>query len=102
MAEKHYLLIYDAVENYVERRTAHRAAHIAAARASQEIGELVLAGALADPIDGSVFLFKCETDEPVRRFAESDPYVVAGLIRQWRIREWTTVIGDAAANKMTP
>jgi uncharacterized protein YciI len=30
------------------------------------------------------------------RFAKNDPYVLNGLVKQWRVREWTTVLGPAA------
>ena len=42
---KHFLLFYDYVPDYLERRTAHRPAHFAHARAAVERGELFLAGA---------------------------------------------------------
>jgi len=69
----HYLLIYDAVPDYLERRPLFRAEHIALARASVARGELVLGGALADPVDGAVLLFKgnspaaAEADRPTAR-----------------------------------
>jgi uncharacterized protein YciI len=56
----------------------------------------VLAGALADPVDGAVLLFRAESDEVVRRFAQADPYVKSGLVTSWRVREWTTVVGEGA------
>lgn len=92
----HYLLIYDVVPDYVERRVPLRAAHIAHARAAEARGELVLAGALANPPDGAVLLFRGESPAAAETFAESDPYVVNGLVRQWRVREWTTVVGRDA------
>ena len=94
----HYLLIYDVVDDYVARRASLRDAHLAHARAAHARGELVLAGALANPVDGAVLWFSAESPEPVAAFAEADPYVRHGLVTQWRIREWTTVIGDHAAN----
>lgn len=93
MAERYFLLIYEAGDNYVERRAPMRAAHIALAREAEARGDLVSAGALADPIDGSLLIFKGPTAAGATRFAESDPYVVNGLIRSWRVREWTPVIG---------
>ena len=55
----HYLLLYDYVENVVERRAPHREAHLALAREALARGELLLGGALADPVDGAVLLFRC-------------------------------------------
>lgn len=93
----HYLLIYDVTDDYVERRAPFRAAHIRHARAAEARGELVLAGALANPPDGAVLLFSGPSPEAAEAFAAADPYVVNGLVRHWRVREWTTVVGRDAA-----
>jgi uncharacterized protein YciI len=92
----HYLLFYDVVDDYVTRRAPLRAAHIGHARESMARGELVLAGALANPPDGAVLLFRGPSPEVAERFAEKDPYVVNGLVKNWRVREWTTVVGRDA------
>jgi uncharacterized protein YciI len=90
----HYLLFYDVVPDYVERRGAYRSEHVAQARAAHARGELVLGGALADPVDGAVLLFRCDSTQPIERFVAADPYVINGLVTRWRIREWITVVGD--------
>ena len=92
----HYLLMYDVVDDYVERRTSFRAAHIAHAREAIARGELVLGGALANPADGAVLLFKGDSPKAAEAFAQVDPYVVNGLVTRWRVREWTTVVGRDA------
>lgn len=92
----HFLLFYEFVPNYLERRAQYRAEHLRLAWESQGRGELVLAGALADPVDGAVLLFQGETDAPARKFGVEDPYVKAGLVMRWYVRPWTTVVGDAA------
>jgi uncharacterized protein YciI len=92
----HYLLMYDVVDDYIERRTVYRAAHLAHARAFLERGELVLGGALADPPDGAVLLFRGDSADAAETFARSDPYVVNGLVTRWRVRQWMTVIGKEA------
>jgi uncharacterized protein YciI len=93
----HYLLFYDVVDDYVTRRAAFRAAHLALARRAVERGELVLGGAVADPIDGAVLLFKGTSADVAVAFAKADPYVTNGLVTRWRVREWTTVVGPDAA-----
>lgn len=93
---KHWLLIYDAADDYVAKRAPHRGLHLEKARAAAARGELVLGGALADPVDGSVLLFKAPTRETAEAFARSDPYVLNGVVRSWRVREWTTVVGPEA------
>ena len=98
----HYLLIYDVVDDYVERRGPLRAAHLARARDAVARGELVLGGALANPPDGAVLLFRGDSPAAAEAFAKSDPYVLNGLVRQWRVREWTTVVGSAAEVPLPP
>ena len=92
----HYLLFYDVVDDYVTRRAPLRAEHIGHARDSIARGELVLAGAFANPPDGAMFLFRGASPEAAERFAENDPYVINGLVKKWRVREWTTVVGRDA------
>jgi uncharacterized protein YciI len=92
----HYLLIYDVVDDYVTRRVPLRAAHIGHARESIARGELVLGGALANPPDGAVLLFRGSSSAAAEQFAKGDPYVLNGLVKTWRVREWTTVLGPAA------
>jgi uncharacterized protein YciI len=96
----HYLLIYDVVPDYVERRQAYRAEHLALARAAHARGELVLGGALANPVDGAVLLFQGDSPAAAEAFAAADPYVRNGLVTRWRVREWTTVVGDAASTPL--
>jgi uncharacterized protein YciI len=93
----HYLLFYDVVDDYAERRKQHRAAHLAHGRAAVARGELILAGALADPIDGAVLLFRGSSRAVAEDFAAADPYVRNGLVTKWRVREWTTVVGPEAS-----
>jgi uncharacterized protein YciI len=97
----HFLLFYDVVEGYVERRKPFRAAHLAYANEAVSRGDLVLGGALADPVDTAVLLFRSPSRAAVERFAAQDPYVLNGLVKSWRVREWTTVIGPEAAVRMS-
>ena len=89
----YYLLLYDVVEDYLERRAPLRDAHLALAREAHARGELLIAGAFADPVDGAALIFLTEDRLVVERFVESDPYVRNGLVTQWRIRTWNVVIG---------
>ncbi len=93
----HFLLFYEFAPGYLEQRGKYRAEHLGKAWAAQERGELVLAGALADPVDAAVLLFNGETDAAARDFAERDPYVTSGLVTRWHVRPWTTVVGELAA-----
>jgi uncharacterized protein YciI len=89
----YYLLLYDYVENAVERRAPFREEHLGLARAAQERGELLMAGAFADPVDGAALVFKGETPAAAESFVRDDPYVKGGLVTRWRVRPWTLVIG---------
>ncbi len=95
----HFLLMYDVVDDYVERRAAFRREHIALAREAVARGELVLGGALA-PADGVVLLFRGSSPAVAEAFAKSDPYVLNGIVTRWRVREWTTVVGPEAENPL--
>jgi uncharacterized protein YciI len=98
----HYLLFYEVVDDYAEKRAPFRKDHLAHARAAAARGELVLAGALANPVDGTVLLFKGESPAAAEAFARADPYVTNGVVLGWRVREWTTVIGNDAQVPLPP
>ena len=98
----HYLLIYEVVPDYVERRGQFRDEHLRRAWAASDRGEIVLAGALGNPVDGAALLFKADSPEVAREFARQDPYVVNGLVTKWQVREWTTVAGSTAAKPVRP
>lgn len=92
----YYLLFYDVVPNYVERRAPYRAEHLQLALQAEQRGELLLGGALADPPDGAILLFQADSPDVVQDFVDRDPYVKNGLITQWSIRPWTVVAGAGA------
>jgi uncharacterized protein YciI len=94
---KHFLLFYDYVPDVLERRPQFRGAHLKHAWAAQQRGELVVAGALADPVDGAVLMFAGDSASVAEDFAKADPYVINGLVERWQVREWTTVVGEIAA-----
>ena len=91
----YYLLFYDVVDDYVERRAAFRDEHLGLARQYAVRGELLLGGALANPADGAVLVFRCDSSEVIEGFVAADPYVRHGLVTSWRIREWNVVVGAA-------
>lgn len=91
----YFALFYDdLVDDYVERRAAIREDHLRGVRAAYARGELLLAGALADPVDRALLIFRAPDRAAVEAFAREDPYVVNGLVRRWEVRPWTVVIGD--------
>ena len=90
----YFILFYKTASDYLERRGEYRSEHLGLARAAHARGEIVLAGALADPADGAVLVFKGDSPEAAENFARNDPYVKNGLIVEWHVRSWTVVIGD--------
>jgi uncharacterized protein YciI len=87
------LLIYDLVDDYLERRAALRPEHLELATRAHERGELLLAGALDEPADQAVLVFQADDPAVIEDFVKGDPYVQQGLVKDWRIRKWTVVIG---------
>jgi uncharacterized protein YciI len=83
-------------------RGEFRAEHLRLAWASQARGELVLGGAFADPADGAVLLFKCDSPDVPNQFVAADPYVRNGLVTKHTVRSWTTVVGELATNPTRP
>jgi uncharacterized protein len=98
----HYLLIYSVAPDYLQRRGEFRSLHLEHAWSAAKRGELVLAGALTDPVDQAMLLFQGESPAAAEAFARADPYVLNGLITSWRVRQWTTVAGEMAATPIRP
>lgn len=98
----HYLLIYDLADDYLQRRGEFRGVHLNLAWAAHERGELVMGGALAEPADRAILMFKGTSPKVAEDFAKVDPYVTNGLIKSWTVRPWLTVVGDLAANPVRP
>ncbi len=98
----HYLLFYEVGPDYVSRRAEFRIAHLERAWKASERGELLLGGALANPVDGAVLLFWGESPKVAEEFAKTDPYVTNGIVKRWYVREWTTVAGEHAATPVRP
>lgn len=84
-------LLYDYVEDMVERRVPHRDAHLQRVREFKAAGELVNAGALGEHAEGAILLFAPGCQAAAERFADGDPYVVAGLVPSWRMTRWNVV-----------
>ena len=92
----HFALMYDVVDGFKEKRTPFREAHLALVRAAQTRGELLMAGALGDPPDGALLVFRGEGPEVAEGFARADPYVRQQLATGWRVRPWNVVVGGDA------
>jgi len=90
----YYVLFYYVVENFVARRAEFREEHLRLVRQAHEQGELLLGGALADPVDRALLVFRAADRSVAEDFVRHDPYVLKGLVTRWEIRPWTVVVGN--------
>lgn len=91
----YYALFYqEVVLDYVARRALFREAHLTLARESYSRGELLLAGAIGEPPDSALLVFRAADAKPIEDFVRKDPYVTNGLVKRWEIRPWTVVVGN--------
>lgn len=93
----YYVLFYTVVDDFLSRRPPYRDAHLRLAREAHRRGELLLAGALSDPPDRAILVFRVPERTIVEEFARTDPYVIQGLVSHWEVRPWTVVIGQDPA-----
>lgn len=98
----HFLLIYDFVDDYLERRAQYRDVHLEKAWKANKDGHLVLAGALNDPVNSAILWFQGDSPAAAEEFARTDPYVLNGLVKKWQVRKWTTVCGAMADTPVHP
>jgi uncharacterized protein YciI len=90
----YYALFYELVDDMVNRRAPFREEHLRLAGESRERGELVLGGALAEPVDRALLVFHVDDKSKVESFARKDPYVINGLAQKWEVRPWNVVVGN--------
>ena len=88
------LLTLEYVDDMLEKRGPHREEHLAGARRGFDAGEIVMAGALTDPVDAGVFVFKNVDKEFVENFVKNDAYYKAGVVAKYTIRPWMDVVGN--------
>lgn len=97
----HYLLIYKLADNYLDRRGEFRNEHLDMARKAVKNGDLMIGGALSEPADQAILLFKGDSPYVAELFAKNDPYVKHKLVLSWEVRRWMTVVGPDAAHPVT-
>jgi len=88
-----YALIYYVVDDFVARRAPHREEHLRLVREAHGRGELLLAGALGDPPDRALLVFRAPDASIANTFAQRDPYVVRGVVTRWEVQPWAVVVG---------
>jgi uncharacterized protein YciI len=87
----HHVLFYEYVKDVLERRGPFRDAHLARINSERDAGRIVMAGALGDPPTGAAIVFADVSADAIEEFARDDPYVKAGLVKDWRIEPWNLV-----------
>ncbi|PSC70823.1 YCII-related [Micractinium conductrix] len=95
-ANSYMLLQYKYVPDILEKRGPFREQHLAGANKMAEQQKLMVAGAVADPVDGAVFIFRNVSKEEVDAFVASDPYFQNGLIPSYSVRPYMVVAGDSS------
>jgi hypothetical protein len=91
----YYLLIYYTIDEYVKLRAPYREEHLRLVTEAHRKGDIIMAGALSDPVDRAVLVFRSPDKTVIEDFIRNDPYVLHGLITKWEIRPWTVVVGNA-------
>lgn len=90
----YFALMYDLVDDYLARRGTFREQHLKMANDLRAKGEIVLAGAFADPADRALLIFQTPDRTVPENFARTDPYVINGLVKRWEVRAWSVVVGN--------
>jgi uncharacterized protein YciI/heme-degrading monooxygenase HmoA len=90
----YYALFYEVVDDFVARRVPFRQEHLRLANEARERGEILLAGALAEPADRALIVFRAADKSKAEAFARKDPYVMNGLVKKWEVRPWNVVVGN--------
>jgi uncharacterized protein len=90
----YFAMIYHLVDDYLARRAVFRSEHLGLATQAYARGELVMGGAFSEPADKALLIFRAEDKSVAEAFANSDPYVLGGLVKHWEVRPWNVAIGN--------
>jgi uncharacterized protein len=89
---KYFALFYEVIEGFVEKRMPFREEHLRLVRETHARGEIVMAGALGDPPEGALLVFRASSSAVAEEFAGRDPYVRQGLVAGWKVKPWAVVV----------
>jgi uncharacterized protein YciI len=90
---RYFVLIYYVGDGFVTKRAAFRDTHLARVREAHARGQLLLGGAMGEPVDRAMLLFRAHDRSTAEQFARADPYVTAGLVERWEVQPWAVVVG---------
>ena len=94
----YFILEYDFVDGYVEKRQPYRTEHLQQVQEAHERGEVVMAGALADDSNRGLLVWFVDDPGVAERFAASDAYVTNGIVQRWAVRPWNVVVGGSPSS----
>lgn len=78
----------------IELRAPHRGGHLELANKFVENKQLLVAGPTEPSVaDGGLFIFQGADKSVVEEYVKNDPYVKAGLVTDYLIKEWAVTIG---------
>ncbi|HEX9017099.1 MAG TPA: YciI family protein [Chloroflexota bacterium] len=89
---KKYVLVYESADDVLSKAPLHFQAHVARWNGYRENGSLLMIGTFADPREGAMAIFTSR--EAAEEFANGDPFVLNGVVRNWYIREWNEAIAE--------
>jgi uncharacterized protein YciI len=81
-----YVLFYEAADDYMEGARANFAEHQERFLEFHRRGDLLMIGPFMDGSGDAMAVFTSR--ESAEEFATGDPFVIKGVVRSWRIREW--------------
>ena len=88
-----YVVFYESAEDVATKAPQHFPAHRARLDEFHERGVLRMVGTFADPQrDGSMAIFT--TEEAAKEFVDGDPFVLNGVVRNWRLLPWNEIFAD--------
>lgn len=72
------------------------AAHISRSNELHRKGKLLLAGAFRnDPDEPVTTMAVSYSREDAEEYAKGDPFVLNGMVSEWRIREWANILKES-------
>jgi len=88
-----FLVVYRYVPDMERRRAPHREAHLEWLRELAAGGQVVLAGAVLDPVDSAVLVIRAQDLHAARQMLLDDPYARANLITEVVTRPMGLAVG---------
>jgi uncharacterized protein YciI len=86
-----YVLFYEAMPDFRTKVTTHMDAHRALWKSFHDDGRLLMVGPFTDePAGGALGVFSSRA--AAEDFVRADPFVSAGIVARWTIREWSEVL----------